>query len=161
MLHMAKGARTDPPSSPIGSPRLRRQHSLASRCCDTLRSYHRHYYFTRLPSSPPSQDLTRSLSLRHRQEQRHQKQIPAGHEVWKFPGIRSSRKSMPAQDVVEGVVSENTICSKPGRWRHFLRKLKEETKRMNCSKPSPAGLRYDALSYAMNFDDGTYQEQEH
>ncbi|KAH7279924.1 hypothetical protein KP509_37G043800 [Ceratopteris richardii] len=51
--------------------------------------------------------------------------------------------------------------TKPGRWRVFLRKIRAETKRMNCSRPSPQGFHYDALSYAMNFDDGICQHQHH
>ncbi|KAH7293232.1 hypothetical protein KP509_28G017100 [Ceratopteris richardii] len=52
------------------------------------------------------------------------------------------------------------VYTKPGRWRLFLRKLRAETRKMNCSKPEPAGFHYDALSYAMNFDEGPWQHQQ-
>lgn len=53
--------------------------------------------------------------------------------------------------------ADDEVYYKPSPWKLFLRKLRAETKKMNCARPSSAGFHYDAFSYAMNFDDGGWQ----
>ncbi|KAH7279925.1 hypothetical protein KP509_37G043900 [Ceratopteris richardii] len=164
---MVMGADADPSSPSLASPYLRRQRSLASafpgQCCGMLcSSHHRHDFFMRLPPPPSSlpHGLPRVLSLRQQPKQQHRKQSVPWHENWKLLGSRRSRVSAPPDDEDEWAVTEDVTLPKPGRWRRFLRRFKEGTKRMNCTKPPSSGFQYDAFSYAMNFDDCTCKQQQ-
>lgn len=53
------------------------------------------------------------------------------------------------------------VHCKPSPWKLLMRKIRAETKKMNCARPSPPGFHYDALSYSMNFDDGGWQPPRH
>lgn len=44
-------------------------------------------------------------------------------------------------------------------WRQLFWKARSELRKMIASRPSQ-GFKYDALSYALNFDDGCWQDQE-
>eukprot|EP00250_Pteridium_aquilinum_P035530 c9591_g1_i1 orf=92-640(+) len=152
-------AAAEPVSPPLASPRLRRQRTIASaiasRCCSTVCCYDCDNFFTRLPapSSSSSRDFV-SPALQ-------QKQHGGWHDSWRLLGSRRSKTAVSgpgAHDETEAVLSDD-LYTKPTRWRLFFRKLRAETRKMNCAKPSPPGFHYDALSYAMNFDDGTWQQQ--
>lgn len=158
------GAAAEPASPPLASPRLRRQRSLASaivsRCCSAICCYDCDTFFRQLPASTSSsRDFSGSASNPPSQQKQSHVQTANWHDSWRLLGSRRVKIAVPGHNEAEGVLSDG-IYAKPGRWRVFFRKLRAETRRMNCGKPSPSGFHYDALSYAMNFDDGTWQQQQ-
>lgn len=71
----------------------------------------------------------------------------------------SSNNSTGAAWSDEAVLSDDNYY-KPPRWKQFVRKLRVETRKMNCCTKTPRpAFQYDALSYAMNFDEGCWQQQ--
>ncbi|KAI5075063.1 hypothetical protein GOP47_0011024, partial [Adiantum capillus-veneris] len=151
----------EPASPPQASPRLRRQRSLASallnRCCSVLCCYDCDSFFTQL-QPPSTRDIPDSASNSPLQQRQPLPQSAHWHDNWRLLGSRRARIAVPAHDEAEAVLTDG-IYMKRARWRTFFRRLRAETRRMNFSKPSPPGFHYDALSYAMNFDDGTWQQQ--
>ncbi|MCO5613335.1 hypothetical protein L7F22_067611 [Adiantum nelumboides] len=157
-------AAAEPASPPQPSPRLRRQRSVASaivsRCCSVLCSYDCDNFFTQLPpSTPSSRDVPASSIYFPSQQQRQpQAQSVHWHDNWRLLGSRRARIAVPEHEEAEAVLSDGIYC-KPARWRVFFRRLRAESRRMNFSRPPPPGFHYDVLSYAMNFDDGAWQQQ--
>ncbi|KVH92381.1 hypothetical protein Ccrd_005568 [Cynara cardunculus var. scolymus] len=45
------------------------------------------------------------------------------------------------------------------RWRKLMNKMVEESKRSIYGSSKPLEFRYDALSYAQNFDDGNHRDE--
>lgn len=59
----------------------------------------------------------------------------------------------------ESVVEDaGSCCSRP-RWKHFVRRFKADGKTICSSKPSR--FKYDPLSYELNFDHGSRQDEDH
>ncbi|MCO5594847.1 hypothetical protein L7F22_048881 [Adiantum nelumboides] len=158
-------AAAEPASPPQPSPPLRRQRSVASaivsRCCSVLCCYDCDNFFIQLPpSTPSSRDVPASPIYFPSQQQQRQQQAQSArwHDNWRLLGSRRARIAVPEHEEAEAVLSDG-IYSKPARWRVFFRRLRAESRRMNFSRPPPPGFHYDALSYAMNFDDGAWQHR--
>lgn len=78
-------------------------------------------------------------------------------DSWKLLGSRRKIETTHAHWTDDAVMADEPYY-RPPRWRLFLRKIRAQTRKMNCSKPAPPGFHYDSLSYAMNFDDGCWHQ---
>lgn len=145
-------------------PSLQRQGSLASfisaRCCRGLapcRNCLPSYYFDDLLLQFPFHKSAGGFLQR-----RSQKRASSWEESssWLLGSRRllESRKGLAYRNggvvCAESCEVDDDVYYKPSPWKLFLRKMRAETKKMNCVRPEPAGFHYDAFSYAMNFDDG-------
>eukprot|EP00250_Pteridium_aquilinum_P011483 c20100_g1_i1 orf=589-1155(+) len=158
----------EPVASPPFTPRLQRQRSLASaissRCCSNLcigRNSLSGYDFDDLfPEYPAMKPVMGCASLQRRPQKLASVWQESSFRLLGSRRFKGSRRNIfcngggACPEVDE---EDDASYCKPSPWKLFLRKLRSETKKMNCVRPSPPGFHYDALSYAMNFDDGGWQ----
>jgi len=82
-----------------------------------------------------------------------------GDEEKSTASCRSPTMSKWAESVADGAAS---CCGRAQRWRSFVRRMKgNNSGRAALMATKSARFQYDPLSYSLNFDDGSRQEEEY
>eukprot|EP01018_Ginkgo_biloba_P031545 Gb_16948 [translate_table: standard] len=76
-----------------------------------------------------------------------------GHGHWWQKRLRKA-----CQSILE---ETGTCCCNGAKWKHLVKKLKNEGRSICHTKPSRFQFQYDPLSYAQNFDEGCWQDSEY
>lgn len=82
--------------------------------------------------------------------------VDGDYQNWWRKGSNSIRR---AGEFSESIIDDDGSCCCSGpRWKQFVRKIKADGRTICSSKPSK--FQYDPLSYELNFDDGSQQEED-
>jgi hypothetical protein len=82
--------------------------------------------------------------------------VDGDSQNWWRKGWNSVRR---AGEWSESVIDDAGSCCSGPRWKHFVRRFKTDGKTICNSKPSR--FQYDPLSYELNFDHGSRQDEDY